>query len=203
MSLLTGTLLNNATKNYNLTTEGGNDWIRFYSALQRKLGGGSQISTFSMVGGGTTNYYTNDPSALNWTDGSPTLSSSDSNGVYTASTAALTEGFSFTAPADIRVRRLTLHLGKFSAGSKLVVSISDVSSANYQNIVGTAGGSVDLDYEIQYQAASNGQTLTVTYTNNATPGGNVSIRGAAMFLLPKQFPNIGIRPRPFAPGIAR
>ena len=60
--------------------------------------------------------YTNDLRVLSWTDGTPTISGSNSNGLYIS---FLQNGFSFTAPADSNTRVLTVHVGGWMSGGTL------------------------------------------------------------------------------------
>ncbi len=83
----------------NLTTEGTVDWVHWGDDnLNRKAGVTPQLSTYSLVGGGSANTYSNDPRPMSWSDGTPTASSSATTrtGLY----RWRGQGFSFTAPAD-------------------------------------------------------------------------------------------------------
>jgi hypothetical protein len=86
-----------ATTTANLTTEGTTDWVHWGDgSLNRKAGVTAQLSTYTMVGGGTPNTYNDDPRTLSWTDGTPTASASHRDGLYINGTG---QGFWFTAPA--------------------------------------------------------------------------------------------------------
>ena len=63
---------------------GPTDWIHWGDAsLNRKAGGGAQISTYAVVGAGSAGAYGNDLRPLSWTDGTPTASSiNNTNGLY-------------------------------------------------------------------------------------------------------------------------
>ena len=72
---LTGSVTS-STAAASLTTEGPTDWIHWGDAsLNRKAGGGAQISTYAVVGAGSVGAYGNDLRPLSWTDGTPTASS--------------------------------------------------------------------------------------------------------------------------------
>ncbi len=161
----------------NLTTLGAADWIHWgTSPLTRKNGVTTQISTYSVVGTGSVQTYNNDPRTLTWTDGTPTASGSDSDGVYINS---LQNGFSFTAPADTTQRVLTVYAGGYFGGGTLSAHLSDGSASDYVDVTATVSGSYDRNYTLTYKAASAGQTLTVSWINTSGTG-NVTLNGAAL-----------------------
>jgi hypothetical protein len=170
---------NSAATTDNLTAEGTADWVHWGDAvLNRKSGVTPQIASYTVVGSGSVLSYSNDPRALSWTDGTPTASGSNHNGVYINS---LHNGFSFTAPADTNLRTLTVHVGGWLSGGTLTASLSDGSAAVYVDITTPASGQYDRNYALAYNAASTGQTLTVTWVATSG-GGNVTLNGAALSL---------------------
>lgn len=160
-----------------LTAEGTTDWIQWHGSAgttQRKSGGGSLISTYSLVGGGTDTGYSGDPRTLTWSDGTPLASGSAADGYYNLGGS----GFSFTAPADTTTRTLYAHLGGYIATGALVAHLSDSSAADYTDSTCTSGsGSFDCNYTLTYAAGSGSQTLTLTWT---VSGVNVTVSGAAL-----------------------
>ena len=144
--------------------------------MNRKSGVTPQIANYTVVGSGSVLSYSNDPRALSWTDGTPTASGSNHNGVYINS---LHNGFSFTAPADTNLRTLTVHVGGWLSGGTLTASVSDGSAAAYVDSTTPASGQYDRNYALTYNAASTGQTLTVTWVATSG-GGNVTLNGAAL-----------------------
>jgi hypothetical protein len=135
----------------------------------------AQISTYTAIGTGTVQTYGNDPRALSWSDGAPTGSGTDNNGVYLN---GVQNGFSLTAPADTTSRVLVVHVGGFNSGGTLRAHLSDSSAADYVDVTATATGAFDRNYTLTYQASA-GQTLTVTWTNTSGAG-NVTLNGAAL-----------------------
>ena len=165
-----------ATTAANLTTEGPTDWVHWGdSSLNRKAGVTPQISTYSVVGSGSTQIYTNDARTLSWGDGTPTATGSNTNGLYTSGTG---NGFSITAPADTNTRVLTVHVGGYNGSGTLTAHLSDRSAPNYVDTTNTASGLYDRNYTLTYTAASAGQTLSVTWVTAS--GGNVDLNGAAL-----------------------
>lgn len=173
---LTGTGNSNTTT-ASLTTEGTTDWVHWGdTAANRKAGVAAQISNYTIVGAGAIHAYTNDLRTLSWSDGSPTASGTNANGVYINSAG---NGFSFTAPADTTTRTLTVHVGGWQTGGTLVAHLSDGSAADFVDTTPLATGQYDRNYTLTYTAASNAQTLSVNWT--ATAGsGNVALSGAAL-----------------------
>jgi hypothetical protein len=166
-----------------LTSVGTVDWAHWGSGgvpgFVHKATGGSQISAYTLVGGGTVKSYSNDPRPLTWTDGSPTASSTSTtskSGVYVA---GIGNGFSITAPASTNSRTLTIYVGGWNSGGKLVAHLSDGSAVDFTNTTATASGQYDRAYTLTYTAASANQTLRVTWTM-ASGTGNVTVDGAAL-----------------------
>jgi hypothetical protein len=140
----------------------------------------AQLSSYTVVGTGTVQTYSNDLRAMSWTDGTPTASSTaNTRGVSITATGA---GFSFTAPADQTSRRLIVHVGGTNSGGTLSAHLSDATAADYVNVSSTAGGRYDRNYTITYNAAGAGQTLTVTWTRSSG-NGRVTLSGAALAIV--------------------
>jgi hypothetical protein len=164
----------------NLTAEGGADWVHWGDAsLSRKAGGNSQIGNYSIVGGGSALLYSNDLRPVGWSDGTPTASSSNNrNGFYVVGPG---KGFSFTAPAGTVSRTLKVHVGGWNSGGMLIAHLSDGSAPDFVDVAPTSGGQYDRNYTLTYQAASAGQTLTVTWKmNSGSSLGNVTLNAAAL-----------------------
>jgi len=165
----------------NLTTEGTSDWVHWGDGgapgLNRKSGVTAQISGYTLVGSGGVSPYPNDPRPLSWTDGTPTASSTNNtDGVYTSNVG---NGFSITAPADTTSRTLTVHVGGWFSGGTLTARLSDGSATNFVDTTTAAIGQYDRNYTLTYNAASAGQTLTVTWVM-ASGTGNVTLNGAGL-----------------------
>ena len=130
--------------------------------MNRKAGGGAQITTYTPVGSGTVFGYPDDLRPLSWTGGAPTASSSNNfNGVYNS---GIGNGFTFTAPADTTVRTLTVHAGGWLSGGTLKACLSDGSAATYTDVTPAVTGQFDRNYTLTYRASSPGQMLRVIWT---------------------------------------
>ena len=171
---LAGTVLA-VTSPVNLTTVGTSDWIH-WSGPQRKATGGSQISNYTLVHGGTAATYGNDPRTLSWSDGTPTTSGSNPNGVYMP---GIGNGFQITVPADTTTRTATIYVGGWLSSGQLTATLSDGSASAYTSPVLSGSGQYDGAYSLTYTAGATGQHLTATWTQTAG-GGNVTLQGVAL-----------------------
>ena len=125
---------NSATTTDNLTVEGTADWVHWGdNVLNRKNGVTPQIGNYTEVGSGQVQIYNNDPRALSWTDGTPTASGSNNDGLYIG---YLQNGFSFLVPADTNARNLTVHVGGWQSGGTLTAHLSDGSAPDYCGLPG-------------------------------------------------------------------
>ncbi len=177
-----GSLTGSATTSnaaVNVTAEGTTDWIHWGdTAVTRKSGVKPQLSTYAVVGGSPTFQYSGDPRPESWTDGTPTSSATNNvNGVFTYTVG---NGFSFTAPADTTSRKLIVHVGGWNSAGKLRAHLSDGSAVDYTNTATGSTGQYDGNYTLIYNAASAGQTLTVTWTIASGTTGHVSVGAAAL-----------------------
>lgn len=172
---ITGTVTTASTA-VNLTTTGTSDWAHWYG-YDHKAAGGSQISRYTVVGVGTVSNYANDLRTMSWSDGTPTISGSNKNGIYISGTG---KGFSFTAPADTTTRTLNVYAGGWKSGGKLTAHLSDGSAPDYINTVPqSATGQYNGNWTITYTAASSGQHITVSWVQNSGTG-NVTLNGATL-----------------------
>ena len=161
-----------------LTAEGPTDWVHWGDTTINRKSGPARISNYTLVGGATAVAYANDPRALSWTDGAPTVSSAaNRNGLYVAGTG---KGFSLMAPADPTLRTLTVHVGGWKSGGTLTAHLSDGSSVDFVDTSATAPGQYDRNYTFTYTASSAGQTLKVTWVMATGSPGNVTLNGAAL-----------------------
>jgi hypothetical protein len=181
LSLPTGSIAgsgDSSTTAANLTVEGASDWVHWGDAtLNRKAGVAQQISTYSRFGSGNVSTYSPDLRLLNWTDGTPTASSTNNSaGLFISGVG---NGFSLTAPADTTNRTLIVHVGGWNSGGTLTATLSDGSAANFVDTTANAAGQWDRNYTLTYRAGSAQQSLTVTWIMSSGTG-NVTVGGAAL-----------------------
>lgn len=173
-------LVSTPAASYNLTSLGGSDWKHWgrggtYANVDRKSSGENQISDVSTIGNGSFGAWTDASRSLSWSDGTPTASGTNDNGYIwsnaNVSTAGAT-GFSFTVPAGLGLRTLTIYAGGNASTSQLSAHLSDGSSADFVAAPVSGAGVYTNLYTITYKAGSAGQTLLVTYKKTANSGSN-------------------------------
>lgn len=167
-----------------LTALGSVDWIhwgRFTEfAYDRKAGGATAISDFSVVGNPQSSEGPFRRSELNagcnWQNGiQNSFVTNTTAGVYIIGT---NKGFHFTAPADTTNRVLRVYVAADDGGGNLTAVLSDNISIAYTN---TSDSPTQGFYTLVYAADSADQTLTVTWTG-ATNSSVVTLQAAALAL---------------------
>ena len=90
-------------------------------------------------------------------------------------------GFQITVPAGAISRTLKVYVGAWHTQGRLVAHLSDGRAADYvdTSLSNTASPTSLGIYTLTFRAASDGQTLTVTFTN-ASSAGNVTLQAAAL-----------------------
>jgi hypothetical protein len=157
---------------YDLTALGTFDWAHWgrgggFGNFDDKATGSGQISDITLVGSGSNVGGTSDPSrSVTWSDGMPTASGADDG--YIWSNGDLGSGFSFTVPADLTPRTLLVFYGASNATCTLSAHLSDGSAADYSNSPTGPGAWLET---LTYQAASAGQTLTITLLKTGNNAG--------------------------------
>jgi Bacterial Ig domain/IPT/TIG domain/Bacterial TSP3 repeat len=182
---LTGRMSSPPTpRTVSLTPEGTLDWAHWGNGgplvFDHKAGVTQQISNFSVIGGASVQWLTDNPTHFTWSDGTPTASVSDTQtGVWIFSG----NGFEFTAPADTTLRTLKVYVGVWSAHGRLEATLSDGSAPDYvdDSLLNTTATTNGV-YTISYSAAAAGQTLRIRYTGvaNFQPSGNVTLEAATL-----------------------
>ena len=163
---------------YNLTILGTRDWAHWgkdtVSDFNHKDGVLQMISNWTKIGTGTvTRAYANQIPTFSWTDGTPSVVSSNNRGFVRI--GGIGNGFQISAPADTVHKILKLYVGvQYNDTCKLEVSLSDSSAPP---VVKTNTGYTV--YTIDFKSASIGQLLTVKYTViNGT--GNAVLQAATL-----------------------
>jgi hypothetical protein len=165
-----------------LSSIGTSDWAHWgrsgTTGYDHKAGVTPLISNYSAIGNGTVHTYSNNPFSFSWTGGTPMASITTSTGVYVS---GQNNGFKLTAPADGTQRSLTVYVGVWSAQGKVVAHLSDNSAPDYTDTsLVNANTTTPGLYTFTYKAASSGQTLVVTFTQNNSTGGNITLEGATL-----------------------
>jgi len=158
----------------NLSTLGTVDWAHWgltsATSFNHKSGVTQQISNFTVVGTGPAGRFADNDFGFTWTGGTPTASATNSRtGVYLGGVG---NGFRITVPAATTPRTLRVYVAAYNARGSLVAHLSDGSAVDYVDNGTDASNDtvVQKVYTLAYQAASAGQTLTVTFTNSLANG---------------------------------
>lgn len=159
-----------------LSNEGTTDWAHWglggAGGFDHKSSGGGAITDASAT---TTKLAIQNVTATaSWNDGTPhATANATGTGVGVQEPGALT----FTVPAGVQPRTLHLYCGNKSSTARLDLALSDGSAVAYTDTQTAGGTALHLEYTIVYNAASDGQTLTVTWTD-----ANDNVGGFAMLL---------------------
>jgi hypothetical protein len=191
--------------NVNLTSEGAADWVHWglvsETSFDRRLLVPSQISDYILLAGADLYaevfQYADNWNGYTWTNGTPTLTASNSTTGVWAYSYPVGEGtgFQITAPADTRPRILKIYVGVYSGEGEINASLSDSSASPYiESSLGYNGNGMSRVYVINYAANSAGQNLRVKWTLKKKQGGatqspNVTLQAAALIT-----PGINIGP---------
>ncbi len=158
---LSGNVVGGSTSTYNLTSLGATDWAHWNGTYIHKSSGGSKISDVTHVGGGNYGTFTDANRNMTWTDGTPTGSGTNDHG-YIWCNNVQNSGWSFTVPADTTSRTLNvLFGGATGAVVNIKAHLSDGSATDFTNTQTIASSTLSQG-TFTYQAASAGQTLTIT-----------------------------------------
>lgn len=177
----------------NLTTltSGGTDYVALGQftvpqACSKTTGGGAiGLVTATGSGGGSGadaqgwTWSTTDAESQPGSGASCTATNTSINGGYYFGGAAA-YGWTFTVPAGTSSQILTVYAGNDTDTLNITATLSDASASPYTNSSCSAAGWIGCKYVITYNAASNGQTLTVKGITTGT--GYIGI--AAVTLVP-------------------
>ncbi|HEV3027570.1 MAG TPA: hypothetical protein VG457_08365, partial [Planctomycetota bacterium] len=157
---------------YDLTALGTSDWTHWgrggtFGNFDDKASGGGQISDVAQVGAGSNVGGWADPSrTVTWSDGTPTPSGTDDG--YIWSNGSLGSGYSFTVPAGTAPQTLLVFYGASTATATIQAHLSDGSAPDYTNSNTGPGAWLET---LTFQAASDGQVLTVTLLKTGNNAG--------------------------------
>jgi len=121
------------------------------------------------------------PTNYSWTDGTPTVTTTNTpTGVFAY---GLNNGLQLTLPADTTDRTVKLYMGVWDAQGRLEISLSDGSAPTFvdTSLINQTNVS-NAVYTINYHAGTNGQTLIIRWTVNASFNafGNVTLQAASL-----------------------
>ncbi|MBV8756481.1 MAG: hypothetical protein JO257_04365, partial [Deltaproteobacteria bacterium] len=155
----------------NLTAEGTLDWAHWAhmgsTDFDHKAGAGL-ISDITVTNGASRLQIGSITSTASWSDGTP---HSPVNATGTGVGAQQGAGLRFTVPAGTGQHTLRVYAGNKSSTARLDVSLSDASASAFTTSQTAGSTSLHTLFTITYNAASAGQTLTVTWTDTADASG--------------------------------
>ncbi|MEZ5428821.1 MAG: hypothetical protein R2747_21430 [Pyrinomonadaceae bacterium] len=174
-----------APSNIDLTSEGTTDWAHWglinAGSFNHKTGVTQQISNYTKIGSGTVSGFTDNSVHYSWSDGTPTVSATNSGGAIYIKGA--NRGFELNIPADTTQRTLKVYVGLYAAQGQFEASLSDSSATPVVDTsITNQTGTTNQVYTITYSAGSSGQNLKVRWTAIATfnSWGNVTLQGASL-----------------------
>jgi hypothetical protein len=148
-----------------LTTEGTLDWVYWYNAgtnfiFEHKSTATQSIGNYTVVGSGTVSFARR-ATIFNWTDGTPKVSGTMKKGLFIA---GLNNGFQLTVPASTTPQTLKVYVGVTNTQGLFTATLSDNSASAYTDSSLNSPSGTQLGvYTLTYNAASTGQTLTISF----------------------------------------
>jgi hypothetical protein len=164
-----------------LTAEGELDWAHWGlgspADFDNKLGGDSQISSFTQIGAGSVLRYANNAVGYTWSDGNPNPAiDASTTGIYIPGTG---NGFEVTVPASDTPLLFQIYVGAWMATMHFEASLSDNSAPVFADDTYTGFGDCRR-YSLLFAAASPEQTLKVRFWVAQTEYGNVTLQAAVL-----------------------
>jgi len=160
-----------------LTSEGSTDWIHLGLASATDVNRKQGANKIMLSATGSLVQYSGYVPSFTWIDGTPTTSASATHGgVYVT---MKNDGFTVVVPADETARTLRVYVAQYMSTGALTAHLSDSSAAD-GNDVQIASSPAYWQYQVDYRAASAGQTLTVVWTKTTGGGGDVDLQAATL-----------------------
>lgn len=171
-----------------LTAQGPVDWIhwgRFTEFSHDRKAVVSAISDFSTLEFGLPRRRENLSTRFSWYDGlQNSLVTNTTTGIFIASDNQSTEGFTFTAPADLTNRILRVYAGTSRGSGRLTAVLSDSSAPDFTHLISNSAEGV---YVLNYAAASQNQAIHVKWEGPAN-NSIVFLQAAALALAAENNP---------------
>src|SRR5690606_26792896 len=172
------------TVNISYAAFGGEDWIKWgesgggsANGVTRKSGV-NLIGDYALVSTSTQETATTVLRKVQWSGGAPVASGS--NNVRGKKIIGDGKGMRFTVPADTAERKLTVQVFGWNSHGTLTASLSDDSQPDAVLATAGSGGHWTATFTIDYQAASAGQTLEVTWLSDGASWGNSGLQAASL-----------------------
>ncbi len=147
--------------NINLSTEGTTDWAHWGlnsgSSFDHKVGS----TAISNLAAGPAGNFSGAPLTSTWNNGTPDATANmTSTGVYVNQPNSMV----FTAPADRASYTLNIYVGTQDCTGTMTIALSDGSAGPYTRTVASSG-TTNYKFSAVYNAATDGNKLTVTWTD--------------------------------------
>lgn len=175
LKILYKELLGVPARTNDLTTEGDLDWIQWglgnKVTMNRKATEGELISTYKIIGSGSAYSFANAPTYYEWSDGTPTATSTPQNtGVYKANN---NNGFEIDVAAAQTNRVLHIYMGSYARPMHFTAALSDNTAASLVDDTIEAGTTYRVN--IEFAAGTPGSNSLILKLTSVGSGGNVSI----------------------------
>lgn len=169
----------------NLTSEGQVDWMQWgrngTGGGNRKAGVTPQISSYSVIGGGTPRLFLYSPTTYTWSDGTPRGNMSGTNNVVAIGGNG--NGFQLTIPANTTARTLRVYVGILHAQASFTAALSEKTSMTYSDTPqnNSTSDMTNITYVIQFEATSTTQNLTINFVLTHSYGaGLITLQAATL-----------------------
>lgn len=165
----------------NLSDPEAFDWVHWGLSDANsadRMTGANRISGLTIIGPDSPVKYTSCFDDFKWSNGDVNPNIADAcSGLYLWNQG---DGFQITVPADTTPKTLKLFIGADGATGTLQASLSDNSAPVFTDSSMVTDGDAAGTYSIDFQAASPGQTLSVTYTLSQMDWGDITIEAAEL-----------------------
>lgn len=160
-SLMVSVVKESAT-DINLTTEGTTDWAHWGMGGTTAYDHRNGVTAISNLAASPATGITGAPLTASWSNGTPNGSASQTNtGVAVHQGSTMT----FTVPAGIAPQTLRVYAGVQESSARLDLTLSDSSATAPAQTESSSNATTNVQYTIVYNAASDGQTLTISWTD--------------------------------------
>jgi hypothetical protein len=207
---LVGVLTGNFVFGYsdvNLSS-GTADWKHFTNNDHKATGAKVNSISDYVVIGGVSAPYSDDLRKISWSDGVPTISTT--NNQTGISIGGINKGFSFSVSAQNATDTLYIYVSGNNAGGTLTGHLSNYFAPDFERTVATTRkGKWDGTFMLIYDAKQNGKKLEISWVQSAGTG-SIALQAASILENPdfmsgidgsiKKSPAIQVYPNPYKDG---
>jgi Carbohydrate binding module (family 6)/Bacterial Ig domain/PA14 domain len=167
----------------NLSEQGATDWIHYglkdATSFVRHQAGSDRISVARTVDGAPVGRFAGNQTYFSWNNGNALATGV---GIKTSwTTGNRGKGFTFTAPADLGLRRLMVWVGGHETHGIFTATLSDGSAPVYRDDSINIGAGWDSHcFTVWYRAKQPGAKLTIGFGSDRATDGNIILQAAAL-----------------------